>query len=132
MPARSLCQKFLKNILSTLHLYRQNTLIDVTTVVICGTSFITLTSIGRHHLQGYASVKHNIKRVDRLLGNPLLHKEIPVVFQRITQHITRNMSRVVILIDGSDYHFADFQLLRANLACDGRSLPLMSDVVSSS
>lgn len=130
MPARSLCQKFLKNILSPLHRYRQNALIDVTSAVICGAS-LTLTSIGRH-LQGCASVKHNIKRVDRLLGNSLLYKEIPVVFQRITQHITRNMPRVVILIDWSGYHSTDFQLLRASLACDGRSLPLMSYVVPSS
>lgn len=57
-----------------------------------------------HNLQGCASVIHDIKRVDRLLGSPLLHKEILFVFQRITQHITRNMSRVVILIDWSVYH----------------------------
>ncbi|ELX9873586.1 transposase [Escherichia coli] len=51
------------------------------------------------------------------------------MFQKITQHITRNMPRVVILIDWSGYHSADFQLLRASLVCDGRSLPLMSYVV---
>jgi hypothetical protein len=38
----------------------------------------------------------------------------------------------VILIDWSAYHASRFQLLRASLACDGRSLPLMSCVVSSS
>lgn len=130
MPARSLCQKFFKNILSPLHRDRQNALIDATSAVINGAS-LTLTSIGRH-LRGGASVKHKIKRVDRLLGNPLLHKEIPLVFQKITQHITRNMPRVVILIDWSGYHSADFQLLRASLACDGRSLSLMSYVVPSS
>ncbi len=51
MPARSLCQKFLKKILSPLHHFRQNTFIEVASVVICGASF-TLTSIGRH-LQGF-------------------------------------------------------------------------------
>ncbi|EAS3780412.1 IS4 family transposase [Salmonella enterica subsp. diarizonae] len=127
MPACSLCQKFFKNILSPLHRYRQNALIDATSAVINGAS-LTLTSIGRH-LRSSTSVKHKIKRVDRLLGNPLLHKEIPLVFQKITQHITRNMPRVVILIDWSGYHSADFQLLRASLACDSRSLPLMSYVV---
>lgn len=42
------------------------------------------------------------------------------------------MSRTVILVDWSGSHFADFQLLRTSLACEGRSLPLMSYVVPSS
>lgn len=42
------------------------------------------------------------------------------------------MSRAVILIDWSAYHASRFQLLQASLACDGRSLPLMSYVVPSS
>lgn len=39
------------------------------------------------------------------------------------------MPRVFILVDWSSYHCEAFQLLRASLACDGRSLPLMSRVV---
>ncbi len=123
MPARSLCQNFLKNILAPLHLYRQKSLI-ATNAVINGAS-LTPGSIGRH-LTGTASVKNKIKRVAQLLGNPHLQNEVSTIFQRITQKITRGMSRVVILIDRSAYHASRFQLLRASLACDGRSLPLMS------
>ncbi|MES0612751.1 IS4 family transposase [Klebsiella pneumoniae] len=130
MPARSLCRKFLKNILEPLHLYRQKALIDATSAVINGAS-LTLTSIGRH-LTGTASVKNKIKRVDRLLGNPHLQNEVSTIFHRVTQKITQGMSRAVILIDWSAYHASRFQLLRASLACDGRSLPLMSCVVPSS
>ncbi len=101
MPARSLCQNFLNNILAPLHLYRQKSLIDATNAVINGAS-LTLTSIGRH-LTGTASVKNKIKRVDRLLGNRHLQNEVSTIFQRITQKITRGMSRVVILIDWSAY-----------------------------
>ncbi len=78
MPARSLCQNFLNNILAPLHLYRQKSLIDATNAVINGAS-LTLTSIGRH-LTGTASVKNKIKRVDRLLGNrrfPPFFSELP-------------------------------------------------------
>ncbi len=82
MPARSLCQKFFKNILEPLHLYRQRSLIDATSAVINGAS-LTLTSIGRH-LGGTASVKNKIKRVDRLLGNPLLQNAVSTIFQRVT------------------------------------------------
>ncbi|EPL6032230.1 IS4 family transposase [Klebsiella pneumoniae] len=130
MPARSLCQKFFKNILEPLHLYRQKSLIDATSAVINGAS-LTLTSIGRH-LTGTASVKNKIKRVDRLLGNPHLQNEVSTIFQSVTQKITQGMPQVVILIDWSAYHASRFQLLRASLACDGRSLPLMSCVVPSS
>jgi hypothetical protein len=130
MPARLLCQRFFKNVLAPLHCYRQKALIDATSAVISGAS-LALTSIGRH-LSGNSSVKHKIKRMDRLLGNEHLHKELNSIFQRITQHITYNMPRVVILIDWSGYHTSGFQLLRASLACDGRSLPLMSCVVPSS
>lgn len=78
MPARSLCQKFLKNILEPLHLYRQKALIEATSAVINGAS-LTLTSIGRH-LTGTASVKNKIKRVDRLLGNPICKMRFPQFF----------------------------------------------------
>lgn len=118
MPARSLCRKFLKNILEPLHLYRQKALIDATSAVINGAS-LTLTSIGRH-LTGTASVKNKIKRVDRMLGNPHLQSEVSIIFQGGTRKITQGMSRAVILIDWSAYHASSFQLLRASLACDGR------------
>ena len=127
MPARSLCFKFFRDALSSLHLYRRNALLDATSAVIHGAS-LTLTSIGRH-LCGHAHVKHKIKRIDRLLGNSRLHQDAPVVFERIAQRLLCNMSRVFILIDWSSYHNEAFQLLRASLACDGRSLPLISKVV---
>lgn len=130
MPARVLCQKFFKSVLEPLHLYRQKSLIDATSAVINGAS-LTLTSIGRH-LTGTASVKNKIKRVDRLLGNSHMQNEVSTIFQRVTRKITQGMSRAVILIDWSAYHASRFQLLRASLACDGRSLPLMSCVVPSS
>lgn len=78
MSARSLCRKFLKNILEHLHIYRQKALIDATSAVINGAS-LTLTSIGRH-LTGTASVKNKIKRVDRLLGNLIYKMRFPQFF----------------------------------------------------
>ncbi len=75
MPTRSLCQKFFNNILSPLHRYRQNALIDATSAVINGAS-LTLTSIGRY-LRGSTSVKHKIKRVGRLLGTRALMSSAP-------------------------------------------------------
>ncbi|STH69863.1 transposase [Escherichia coli] len=85
MPARSLCQNFLNNILAPLHLYRQKSLIDATNAVINGAS-LTLTSIGRH-LTGTASVKNKIKRVDRLLGNRHLQMRFPPFFSELPKRL---------------------------------------------
>lgn len=127
MPARLLCQSFFQDALAPLHLYRQKALTDAVSAVINGAS-LSLTSIGRH-LPGQACVKHKIKRIDRLLGNTHLHDEVSVVFTQITRRLVKNMSRVFILVDWTSYPSESFQLLRASLACDGRSLPLMSIVV---
>lgn len=127
MPVRPLCQKFFSEILSPLHLYRHRALLDATSAVISGAS-LSPTSIGRY-LPGTACVKHKIKRMGRLLGNTRLHGECSAVFQRLTRRLTKHMPQVFILVDWSGYHSASFQLLRASLVCDGRSLPLMSRVV---
>lgn len=127
MPARSLCQKFFRDALAPLHAYRKKSLVDATSAVINGAS-LTLTSIGRY-MPGHAHVKHKIKRADRLLGNRRLQEEVPLIFSLITRRMILQMSRVFILVDWSSYHCEAFQLLRASLACDGRSLPLMSQVV---
>lgn len=78
MPARSLCQKSFKNILEPLHLYRRQSLIEATSVVINGAS-LTLIHIGRD-LSGVASVRHKIKRIDRLRGKSHLQNEVSDTF----------------------------------------------------
>lgn len=130
MPVRSLCQKFFRGALAPLHQYRQNALLDATTALMCGAS-LTLTSIGRH-LPGAAQVKNKIKRVDRLLGNTALHNDIPMIFRNITTLLTQRLSWCVIAIDWSGYPSQEFHVLRASLICDGRSIPLMSQIVHSS
>lgn len=92
-------------------------LTDAVSAVINGAS-LSLTSIGRH-LPGQASVKHKMKRTDRLLGNTRRHDEVSVVFSLITRHLVKNMTRVFILVDWISYPSESFQLLRASLACDG-------------
>jgi hypothetical protein len=129
MPAQSLCQKFYGNALSSVHQYRKDAIVDSTTALINGAS-LTLTSIGRH-LSGDAQVKNKIKRVDRLLGNPALHKDIPVIFNKVIAQLTAHLSWCLIAVDWSGYPYDDNYILRASLICDGRSIPLMSLVVPS-
>lgn len=59
-------------------------MLDATVALTNGAS-LTLTSIGRY-LPGAAQVKNKIKRVDRLLGNASLHRDIPLIFKNITSN----------------------------------------------
>lgn len=129
MPARQVCQNFFRNALAPFHKYRQNALLDATVALTRGAS-LTLTSIGRY-LPGTAQVKHKIKRTDRLLGNVELHCDIPLIFRNITSLLTQRLSWCVIAVDWSGYPSQAFHVLRASLICDGRSIPLMSQVVPS-
>lgn len=129
MPAYRVCQKFFRDALSPLHKYRQNALLDATVALISGAS-LTLTSIGRY-LPGRAQVKNKIKRVDRLLGNESLHRDIPLIFKNIISMLTSQLSLCVIAVDWSGYPSQEHHVLRASLICDGRSIPLLSWIVPS-
>lgn len=129
MPAYQVCQKFFRDSLMPLHKYRQNALLDATTAIVNGAS-LSLTNIGRY-MPGGAQVKNKIKRVDRLLGNQQLQKEVPVMFSNLIAMLTRRLSLCVMAVDWSGYPAQDFHVLRASLICDGRSIPLMSHVVTS-
>lgn len=130
MPVRKLCQNFFRDAFVSLHQYRQSTLIDATVALVKGAS-LTLTSIGRF-LPGQAQVKNKIKRVDRLLGNELLQREIPMIFKSVISMLTSQLSLCVIAIDWSGYPSQEYHVLRASLICDGRSIPLLSRIVPSS
>jgi len=86
MPAYQVCQNFFRDALAPFHKYRQKALLGATTALINGVS-LTLTSIGRY-LPGSAHVKNKIKRVDRLLGNASLHRDIPLIFKGIISMLT--------------------------------------------
>jgi Transposase DDE domain len=129
MPARQVCQNFFRDALAPFHKYRQNALLDATIALINGAS-LTLTSIGRY-LPGAAQVKNKIKRIDRLLGNESLHRDIPLIFKNIISMLTRQLSLCVIAVDWSGYPSQEHHVLRASLICDGRSIPLLSWIVPS-
>ncbi len=130
MPARKVCQNFFQKALAPFHKCRQSALIDATVALINGAS-LTLTSIGRF-LPGSAQVKNKIKRVDRLLGNKSLQKDIPMIFKGIISMLTSKLSLCVIAVDWSGYPSQEYHVLRASLICDGRSIPLLSHIVPSS
>lgn len=89
---------------------------------------LTLTELGRA-LLGPARVKHNIKRIDRLLGNPHLAAERVELYQALAQRLVGTLREPVIVIDWTDLTpDRRWQLLRAGLPIGGRCLTLYEEV----
>jgi hypothetical protein len=121
----------LHRILSTsfpeIHAKRLASLLAAVEAVVTG-SRLTLSDMGRG-LAGSAAVKHNIKRIDRLLGNNLLHTEMSKLYEALAQQCLNGISMPLILIDWSDLTpDRQWQLLRASVAIEGRSVTLYEQV----
>jgi hypothetical protein len=91
-------------------------------------SRLMLSDLGRG-LRRPTAIKHNIKRVDRLLGNAKLHAEAAQVYEMFARHCLLDMHMPLIMVDWSDLR-ADrrWQLLRASVALEGRSVTLYEEV----
>ena len=89
---------------------------------------LTLTELGRA-LRSPALVKHNIKRMDRLLGNARLAAERPMIFTALVHWLLARVAQPIVLVDWS-HLTADQQwhVLRASLPLGGRALTLYEEV----
>ncbi len=89
---------------------------------------LTLTELGRS-LPGPARVKHNIKRIDRLLGNPHLVAERMGLYRALARRTLGSLREPVIIVDWTDLT-ADrrWQLLRAASPVGGRALTLYEEI----
>lgn len=83
---------------------------------------LSIAGLGRC-LVSSTTVKHAIKRMDRLFGNPRLHRKRSIYYQAMVKLLIGLNPRPVILVDWSgltrcgEYHF-----LRASVAVGGRAL----------
>ena len=127
MHALTNLHRILSASLPEIHTKRLTSLLAAVEAVVLG-SRLTLSDMGRG-LAGPVNVKHNIKRIDRLLGNRLLHTEIPNLYEVLIRQCLEGMSTPLIVIDWSDLT-ADrhWQLLRASVAIEGRSMTLYEQV----
>jgi hypothetical protein len=95
---------------------------------------LTLTAMGRG-LINTSKIKNKIKKVDRLESNKQLHDEISSIYRGLSNFVFRYLSyqaQKVIIIDLcylKDDH--DIQMLSAEIAAKGRSLPLYREVFGS-
>jgi len=127
MPAPTICHKYLQQALSGFNKARVKSLLHCSDALVQGKR-LTLTEIGRN-IAGKAKVKHKIKRVDRLLGNPKLHADLITIYQAIAESFYASLPYLVIAVDWSGCCSSDYHLLRASLVVDGRSLPIYNMIV---
>ena len=93
-------QQTIENQCPDIHKKRLRSLMLATKTVLDG-SDLTLTKIGRA-LETNTTVKHAIKRIDRLLGNRNLHREKDAIYKWHASFITRANPFPVVLVDWSD------------------------------
>ena len=76
--------------------------------------------------------KHNIKRIDRLLGNSKLHSELRLFFKAIAKAAIGRSVQPIILVDWTKVDYGKFSALTAAVPVDGRSLPILWQVYEDS
>jgi hypothetical protein len=80
-------------------------------------------------VDGATSIRHRIKRCDRLLGNPKLEQERHLIYGAMTRRILCGIAQPLIIIDWSDLcPDRSRQLLRAALMVQGRALTVFEEV----
>lgn len=98
-----------------IHKTRWAALMATVTALIHGKK-LSVTGLGRA-LQSDAYEKHNIKRADRLIGNPNLNQERGLIYRALAHQVIGQHKQPVILIDWSDLSAnRKFHLLRASIA----------------
>jgi hypothetical protein len=89
---------------------------------------LTLTELGRAR-PGQGFVKHSIKAIDRLLGNPYLAVEREAIYAVTARMLLRGNGRPVILIDWADCNPGHrYLMLRAAVAVPGRTVSIYEEV----
>lgn len=85
---------------------------------------LTLTGLARA-MRSSALVRHRIKKVDRLLGNPKVQAERLHWFRALAERLSYGQRRLVVLLDWTQIH-GDFWALVASVPSQGRSIPVLA------
>ena len=128
MSTISLLHNLIKRALPELHRTRLKTLMATVEAGLKGVA-LSLTGLLGRALPGPAYLKHKIKRIDRLLGNPNLKLERQKLYGVMTQWLLQSLPLPLILIDWSPLTADQSQqLLRAALPTGGRTITLYEEV----
>ncbi len=106
-----------------IHAKRLDSLMLATASLLDGNQ-LSLTELGRN-ICGPVAAKHNIKRMDRLLGNASLHQQRQVLYRWHARLLCRANPMPIVLVDWSDVREQlRLMTLRASVSVRGRSVIL--------
>lgn len=92
---------------------------------------LSLTAIGRK-LSGDTSIKHKVKKIDRLIGNKHLHAELTDLYKGLAEFVFTYLSQDKKLPIVIDLCFLKddkaVQMLSAEVTTKGRTLPIYREV----
>jgi hypothetical protein len=125
MRASLSLRRTLLPLLDGIHEKRREAAFDVAASLLRG-GRLTLTELGRA-MPGSVVPKHNIKKVDRLLGNKRLHQEHQTFFRAIAHVLLDRARSPIVLVDWTDLNNGKCALAAA-VPSDGRALPIYIEV----
>lgn len=127
MSGIGLLHKWLRDACPSIHKARLSALVKAVHGLLAG-GRLTLTDLGRQ-LPTSAFVKHNIKCVDRLLGNPQLQHERVAIYRAVARWVLANTPHPVLLVDWPDCEPGHKHLmLKAAVPSRGRALAIYEEV----
>jgi hypothetical protein len=124
MQGKKLLHKFIKESSDTLlHPKTSDSLLIVCDGLLKSKK-LSVTAIGRA-IESKTTDKHRIKRVDRLVSNPLLGNNREIFYKNLSKKVVPKVGWCPILVDTSCLTAdSKFQVIRASLASDGRAFTL--------
>lgn len=127
MDAGKMVDGMLGNCLSSLHAK----LAEAVKVAVGGAlrgGRLSLSQLARS-VDSATSMRHRVKRMDRLLGNVSLQGARAEIYQEISTRWLAGVDNVLVVIDWSDATTDQrWHLLRASVAVDGRSVTLYEEI----
>lgn len=127
MHSHVLLHKLLVKALPSVHKKRIGAVTNAVEALMVGKK-LTLTLLGRN-MQGAGKERHHVRKMDRLLGNPLLHEDLPLIYEAKARLLLSSMPSALILVDWSATDKRkDFHILRASMSIQGRSEVIYQEV----
>lgn len=129
MHARKIVEMMLEECLTSLHATLAKAVMAAVGSAVAG-GRLSLSELARA-MASATSVRHRVKRVDRLLGNEALHAARAMIYQDVAAQWLTGVAPVLVVVDWSDAT-ADqrWHLLRASVAVEGRSVTLYEEIHS--
>ena len=127
MHAHSIITRVLSPCLGSSHAKRAKALLRATSALVQG-AMASLSGIALY-LNAHTRFKHRVKSVDRLLDNASVEGARRDIYRALAHRWLKGVEHILVVVDWSDLtRDQHWQLLRASVAIQGRSLTLYEEV----